>query len=112
MTALTRCLGAAAIGVTVLVSLPGAAVAADTGAAASTCVPLSQVQRRIVQKAEVSVDALRDFVFVTRRVYALNMMEIAGSLDGWLERAQCTRMSVDEEAVRQNVALAVAATPR
>jgi hypothetical protein len=111
MTALARCLCAAGLGASFLASLPGTALAADTSGA-SSCAPLGQVQRRVVQRAEMGVDALRDFVFVTRRIYALNMMEIAGSLDDWLERAHCTGVVVDEKAVRQNVALALAATDR
>jgi hypothetical protein len=112
MSALARCLSAAGLGVSFLVGLHGSALAADASSASSTCAPLGQVERRVVQRAEVGVDALRNFVFVTRRIYALNMMEIAGSLDGWLERAHCSGLIVDEQVVRQNVALALAETER
>jgi hypothetical protein len=91
--------------------LPAATWAADAGASAS-CAPLSYVQKRVVQKAEVSVDALRDYVYITRGVHHLDMMEIAASLDNWLASAHCSGIAVDEQAVRQNVALATMATSR
>ena len=111
MTAVTRCLGVAGLGASLLLSLPAATWAADAGASAS-CAPLSYVQKRVVQKAEVSVDALRDYVYITRGVHHLDMMEIAASLDNWLASAHCSGIAVDEQAVRQNVALATMATSR
>jgi hypothetical protein len=108
MTALARCLGAAALGATFLACSQGA-FAADAN---SACAPLSQVQKRVVVKAEQGVDALRDFVYITRGIYRLDMVEIAGSLDGWLANAHCAGIAVDDAAVRRNVALAAAMTPR
>jgi hypothetical protein len=111
MTALTRCLGAAGLGAMVFLSLPAAVLAADTSADAS-CTPLGYVQKRVVQKAEVGVDALRDYVYITQGVHQLSLLEIAASLDAWLASAHCSGLVVDEQAVRQNVALAVMTTNR
>jgi hypothetical protein len=43
--------------------------------------PMTPLQRRIVAKAEQGPDALRDFVFITRGVYQLDMAGTAA----WLE---------------------------
>ena len=109
MSALARCLSLG-LGAALGASLPAAGFAADAGAwapaAASACTPLSAIQKRIVAKAEVGVEALRDYVYITRGVHALYMGDIAKGLDGWLASAHCSGLAVDEQRVRMNVALA------
>ena len=99
MPALARCLSLASLGGALCFSLTAPAFAAD-----ASCQPLSYVQKRVVQKAEVGVDALRDYVTITRRIHALDMMKIATSLDAWIVSAHCAGMSFDEKAVRQTIA--------
>jgi hypothetical protein len=106
---LTRCLSIAGLGATLCLALPGAGFAADTSgamAASSSCTPLGPAERRIVAKAQVSVAAVRDYVYITRGVYRLTMYDVAKNLDNWLASAHCAGMAIDEQAVRRNVALA------
>ena len=79
----------------------------DSGSAqASPCDPLSSVQKRVVAKAQVGVEALRDYVYITRGVWQLSMIDVTKNIDRWLNDAHCAGMAIDEAAVRQNVALA------
>ena len=106
MSAFARCLSLG-LGAALCAALPVAGFAADAGGTqASTCDPLSSVQKRVVAKAQVGVEALRDYVYITRGVHALNMMDIAQSLDGWLASAHCAGIAVDDQRVRMNVAIA------
>jgi hypothetical protein len=41
----------------------------------------SNVQKRIVEKAAQGVDSLRNFIYITRGIYALDMFEAVGWLD-------------------------------
>jgi hypothetical protein len=112
MSALARCTSIAGLGATLCLCLPGAGFAADTsGAMASSCQPQGYIERRVVQKAQIGVEALRDYVYITRGIHALNLQEVAASLDAWMANAHSAGMSFDEQAVRQTVALA-AKTPR
>jgi hypothetical protein len=111
---LTRCLSLAGLGATLCLALPGAGFAADTSgamAAASSCPSLGYVERRIVSKAQIGVEAVRDYVYITRGVHGLGMVDVVAHLDSWLDAAHCAGMAIDERAVRTNVALA-AAMPR
>ncbi|RZU00742.1 hypothetical protein [Rivibacter subsaxonicus] len=65
----------------------GPVLAADQ--ASSSCTPLSTVQKRVVEKADQSVDALRNYVYITRGIHQLYMGDIAESLDGWRADARC-----------------------
>ena len=49
------------------------------------------VQKRIVEKAAQGVDALRDFIYITRGIYALDMFEVVGWLDA---RRSCGAVAV------------------
>jgi len=79
---------------------PGFA-AGDSQLAASSCKPLTHVQRRVVEKADQGVEALRDYVFVTRATHQLDMMEIAAKLDGWRVEARCAERLADAAATRR-----------
>jgi len=112
MSALARCLSLG-LGAPLCAALPVAGFAADaSGAQASPCQPLSSIEKRVVMKAEVGVEALRDYVYITRGVHALNLTEIAKSLDNWLASAHCAGMAVDDQRVRTNVAIAAGLTYR
>jgi len=108
---LARCLSVAGLGATLCLALPGAGFAADTSgamAASSSCRPLGWHEKRIVTKAQVGVEALRDYVFISRGVHGISMLDVTKNLDGWLEAAHCAGLAYDEAAVRRNVALAAA----
>jgi hypothetical protein len=112
MPALSRCLSIAGLGAGLCLALPGAGFAADTSgamqASSSTCAPLGYVEKRIVAKAQIGVEAVRDYVYITRGVHHLGMTDVVANLDNWLASAQCSGMAVDDRAVRRNVALAAA----
>ena len=111
MPALARCLSVAGFGAALCLALPGASFAADTSgamAASSSCAPLGYVEKRILAKAQIGVEAVRDYVYITRGVHHLGMTDVVANLDGWLASAHCAGMAVDTRAVRQNVALAAA----
>jgi len=105
---LTPHLPLAGLGAALCLALPAAGFAADTGSgkAWSSCQPLGVVERRVVAKAEVGVEALRDYVYITRGIHRLSMIDVTKHLDDWLAAAHCAGMAVDETAVRRNVALA------
>ena len=101
-------LSLAGLGAALCFALPAAGFAADTARAqaGSSCQPLGAVERRVVAKAEVGVEALRDYVYITRGVHRLSMIDVTKHLDDWLAAAHCAGMAIDETAVRRNVALA------
>lgn len=105
-TVLTRPLSLAGLGTALCLALPGAVFAADATAASSSCQPLGAVEKRVVAKAEVGVEALRDYVYITRGVHRLSMIDVTRNLDNWLAAAHCAGWAVNEDAVRRNVALA------
>jgi len=106
---LARCLSVAGLGATLCLALPGAGFAADTSgalAASSSCTPLGVAERKIIMKAQVGVEALRDYVYITRGVFQLSMIDVTKNIDRWLSDAHCLGMAFDDATVRQNVALA------
>ena len=110
-SAFSRCLSVAGFGAALCLALPGASFAADTSgamAASSSCAPLGYVEKRILAKAQIGVEAVRDYVYITRGVHHLGMTDVVANLDNWVASAQCAGMAVDERAVRRNVALAAA----
>ena len=49
------------------------------------------VQRRVLEHAAQGVDRLRQYVFITRGIYQLNMNEIGEWMDDWREaQSHCT----------------------
>jgi hypothetical protein len=99
MYSLVRCIAVAGFGAALSVSLASPAVAAD-----APCKSLGYVQKRVVEKADQGIDALRNYVFVTRGIHQLDMAEIAGSLDDWRATARCAKVAV-ERAAAESVAL-------
>jgi hypothetical protein len=83
----TTCLAALLSAATALCITPSIANSQSRDAvstAAEACPPTQPVtplQRRIVAKAAQGPDALRDFVFITRGIYQLDMASTAA----WLE---------------------------
>ena len=96
----TTCLAALLSAATALCIAPSVANSQSLPSAAESCPPaqpMTPLQRRIVAKAAQGPDALRDFVFITRGVYQLDMASTAA----WLE----------EERDGQRACRAAMATP-
>ena len=102
MYAFVRSLAAAAFGAALSVSLVSPSVAADK---AAPCKSLSYVQARVVEKAEQGVDALRDYVYITRGIHQLDMMQVASSLDAWRADVRCAKLAVEQAEASAPVAL-------
>lgn len=98
MNASFRCLAIAGMGAALSMGPIGSSLAADDAPAA--CKPLGYVQKRVVAKADEGIAALRGYVYITRAMHQLDMMEVAKSLDAWRADARCAER------------LAAASTPR
>lgn len=93
MNPFVRSLAGTAVSAVLSVSLAGPAVAAD-----APCKSLGYVQKRVVEKADQGIDALRNYVFVTRGIHQLDMAEIAVSLDGWRASGRCAKLAAERAA--------------
>lgn len=75
------------------------ALLAGTSAQAA-CPSVSQIQARIVQHANNSVDELRSFVWMTAIVYRINMIDVSNNLDKWRMAVDCrAAAAADQPAV-------------
>ena len=86
MQALVHVVAAAGLGVVLSASLPSVSLAAEP---AASCPQLTFVQRRVVEKADQGMEALRQYVFVTRGTHNLYLMDVALVLDEWRAKARC-----------------------
>ena len=77
-----------------------ASQAQTTAAAPCNGASLSAFQKRVMAKSEQGVDALRDYLFITRGIYNLSMDEAAAMIDR------------QHDAQRSCVAVAAAETQR
>ena len=71
-----------------------AATVASAGCASAT--PLSHVQARIVEKAEQGVVPLRQFVWRTRMVYQLDLLESVA----WLDQRRAQLADCEQRSAR------------
>lgn len=62
---------------------------ATTPAASCASAPMNAFQQRVVAKAASSVDALRDYLFITRGIYNVSMEDAVA----WLDRQRDTQHS-------------------
>ena len=51
--------------------------------------PLTEQQRTIIHKAEQGVDALRQYIYRTRAIYQLDMMDVVGWIDARRQAEDC-----------------------
>jgi hypothetical protein len=72
--------------------------AADTS---GSCVPLTRVQQRIVDKSREGSDALRLYVERTKIIYGIGLSEVADSLDAWQASSGCTPRVASAAAIRR-----------
>jgi hypothetical protein len=77
-----------------------AGVAMAQSAPADKCVPqMSRLEQRLYQKAGEGPDALRQFIFIRRGIYQLDMNDVqswAGGVDA--TRTACLRVDADAAA--------------
>lgn len=66
--------------------------------AAPACQPITNVQKRIVEKANLDMESLRSFVWMTNFVYGIDMAEVRGSLDSWRAAVACHKQQVARAA--------------
>ena len=82
-----------------------AGVAMAQSAPADKCVPqMSRLEQRLYQKAGEGPDALRDFIFIRRSIYQIDMSDVqswAGGVDA--TRAACLK-TVDANAAAPTTA--------
>lgn len=100
MQALVHFVAAAGLGVALSASLPSVSLAAETGAAA--CGQLTFVQRRVVEKADQGVDALRNYLWMTRGIHNLYIMDVAKDLDAWRAKARCAEQPAPSAAASES----------
>jgi len=69
--------------------------------AAPTCVTVTPVERRIVERANGEVESLRSFVNLTSIVYGINMIDVRDHLDEWRAAVDChNQVAAAERAAR------------
>ena len=88
---ISRCAPAAFIVAFGFGGVAPASAADGTRAAAPSCTALSNVQQRIVEKADQGIVPLRHFVHMTKFIYDIDMFDVAESLDGWRAGASCAK---------------------
>ena len=73
--------------------LAGAMLACGAAQAAPACASVSQIERRIVERADGSGDvaALRGFVWRTSVTTRVNMIDVREKLDKWRAAIECNR---------------------
>ena len=106
MQALNRCLAAACLGAAL------SAAQADPGVAANapvSCQPLSHLQSRLLEKADQGIGALRGYVYITRAIYQVDMMEVADSIDAWYAARRCAEQLAHRKLAPEPLAQAPAA---
>ena len=90
----------------VLVVLAGSVLASlPAQAAPQACASVTQVERRIVERAKGDVDSLRQYVGMTAIVYGVNMFDVRDHLDAWRAAVAC-----HEQLAAAQAAAPVAAT--
>jgi hypothetical protein len=95
----TRHCAAIATGVNLLLVCSTPARAEETQIGMTSCAPATNLQRRIVEKAEQGMPALRRFVSMTRFIYGVDMIDVTNSLDKWRAGSGCA--SIVAEASQQ-----------
>ena len=59
--------------------------------AARSCGSVTGVERRIVERSEQGVEALRSYVWTTRSVHGIDMQDVKDSLDAWQATVSCQK---------------------
>jgi hypothetical protein len=85
-----------------LLALCATAASAQSTPQAERCQALRPLELRILDKADQGMVPLRQFVFQTRMVHQLDVVEVADSLDSLRARHEC----VKAQAAQQRLAAA------
>ena len=83
--------------------LAGTLLALGSAHAAPACNPVSQIERRIVERADAAGDdvaPLRDFVWRTSITTHVNMVDVRQHLDKWRAAVECQRQVAAAEQPR------------
>jgi hypothetical protein len=75
--------------------------------AASTCQSVTNLQKRIVERADQGIESLRTFVWMTNIVHGVPMSEVSDSLDTWRAAIACQKQvaqATEESEVAATVA--------
>ena len=86
MNASLRKLAPAAVGALLSITFTGVSVAADAKTGCRTSDPM---RNSMMRKADEGTDALRRYVTITRAIHQMDMVAVAGSIDGWRAEAGC-----------------------
>jgi hypothetical protein len=70
---------------------------------ANACPSVTHVQRKIVERADQGMDSLRAYVWLTSRVYGIEMVDVKESLDNWRAAIVCQEQ-VAQDAAKVDVA--------
>ena len=85
----TRHCAAVAVCVNLLLAWSAPASAEEAVVGTAACASPTKLERRIVEKAEQGMPALRRFVSMTRFIYGVDMIDVADSLDTWRANMSC-----------------------
>ena len=83
--------------------LAGAVLVCESAQAAPACASVSQIERRIVERADAAGDdvaPLRDFVWRTSVTTHVNMVDVRQHLDKWRAAVECQRQVAEAERAR------------
>ena len=73
--------------------LSGAALACVSAQAAPSCGSVTPLERRIVERANDDVGALRTFVRLTAIVHGVNMVDVRDNIDQWRAAVDCSKVA-------------------
>jgi len=65
---------------------------------ANSCPSVTRVQRKIVEHADQGMESLRSYVWLTSRVYGIDMLEVKESLDNWRAAVACQEQAAQDAA--------------
>ena len=79
----------------------GAVLSSMPAQAAPECGRVTPVERRIVERANGDVAALRSFVGMTAIIYGINMVDVRDNLDKWRAAVECRNQVAAAERAAQ-----------
>jgi hypothetical protein len=89
---------------TVAATLP--CMAGEVQDTAASCKSVTNLQKRIVERADQGMDSLRSFVRMTNIIHGVGMVDVKESLDDWRSAVEC-QQRVARAAAKVEVAVQV-----
>jgi len=74
-----------------VLALAGAVLACTCAQAAPACDSVSPIARRIVERADGDVGALRVFVWRIAPIYGVDMVDVSEKLEQWRAAVECRK---------------------